>query len=39
MVFLNDLHVIEFADVDQVSRIRPEFSKDAGGFKEWQKQL
>lgn len=39
MVFLNDLHVIEFADVDQVARIRPEFSKDAGGFKEWQRQL
>lgn len=39
MVFLNDLHVIEFADVDQIARIRPEFSKDVGGFKEWQRQL
>ena len=39
IVFLNDLHVIEFADIDQIARIRPEFSKDAGGFKEWQRQL
>ncbi len=39
MVYLSDLHVIEFSDIDQLARIRPEFSKDVGGFKEWQKQL
>ena len=39
IVFLNDLHVIEFADVDKLMRIRPDFAKDVGGFEEWQKQL
>ncbi len=39
MVYLNDLHVIEFSDISQLAQIRPEFSKNAGGFKEWQKQL
>lgn len=39
IVFLNDLHVIEFADVENLARIRPEFAKDVGGFEEWQKQL
>jgi septum site-determining protein MinC len=39
IVFLNDLHVIEFADVSELVQIRPEFAKDVGGFEEWQKQL
>lgn len=38
IVFLNDLHVIEFADVGNLARIRPEFAKDVGGFEEWQKR-
>lgn len=39
IVFLNDLHVIEFADVEDLAQIRPEFAKDVGGFEEWHKQL
>ena len=39
IVFLNDLHVIEFADMEHLARIRPEFAKNVGGFEEWQKQL
>lgn len=39
VVYLNDLHVIEFAHVNELSKKRPEFAKDLGGFKEWQKQL
>lgn len=39
IVFLNDLHVIEFADVEGLAQIRPEFAKDVGGFEEWHKQL
>lgn len=39
VVFLNDLHVIEFADVNELGKKRPDFAKDLGGFEEWQKQL
>ena len=39
VVFLNDLHVIEFAKVNELGKKRPDFAKDLGGFKEWQKQL
>lgn len=39
IVYLNDLHVIEFAGVDKLAQIRPDFAKDLGGFEEWQKQL
>jgi septum site-determining protein MinC len=39
VVFLNDLHVIEFADVGDLKRIRPDFAKELGGFEAWQKQL
>lgn len=39
VVFLNDLHVIEFAKVNELGKKRPDFGKDLGGFKEWQKQL
>lgn len=39
IVYLNDLHVIEFAGVDKLAQIRPGFAKDLGGFEEWQKQL
>ncbi|HLR91823.1 MAG TPA: septum site-determining protein MinC, partial [Atopostipes sp.] len=39
VVFLNDLHVIEFGEVEDLSQIRPDFAKDLGGFEEWQKQL
>lgn len=39
VVFLNDLHVIEFGEVENLARIRPDFAKDLGGFEEWQKQL
>lgn len=38
IVFLNDLHVIEFADVEDLKQIRPDFAKELGGFDEWQKQ-
>lgn len=39
IVYLNDLHVIEFGNVNKLNKIRPDFAKDLGGFKEWQKQL
>ncbi len=39
VVFLNDLHVIEFAKVNELGKKRPDFAKDLGGFEEWQKQL
>jgi len=39
IVFLNDLHVIEFASVEELTQIRPDFAKDLGGFEEWQRQL
>ena len=39
VVHLNDLHVIEFSKVNELSKKCPEFAKDLGGFKEWQKQL
>ena len=39
VVFLNDLHIIEFAKVNELVKKRPDFGKDLGGFKEWQKQL
>ena len=39
VVFLNDLHVIEFAGIDKLAQIRPDFAKDLGGFEEWQKRL
>lgn len=39
IVYLNDLHVIEFGNVNKLEKIRPDFAKDLGGFKEWQKQL
>ncbi len=39
IVFLNDLHVIEFDNVNKLDKIRPDFAKDLGGFEEWQKQL
>ena len=39
IVFLNDLYVIEFAPVDTLAQVRPNFAKDLGGFEEWQKQL
>lgn len=38
VVYLNDLHVIKFEDVNKLERIRPDFAKDLGGFEEWQKQ-
>lgn len=39
VVYLNDLHVIEFENVNKLEKIRPDFAKDLGGFEEWQKQL
>lgn len=39
VVYLNDLHVIEFAQVNELGKKRPDFAKDLGGFEEWQKQL
>ncbi|MDN6196348.1 MAG: hypothetical protein L0L39_06515 [Atopostipes suicloacalis] len=39
VVYLNDLHVIEFSNVNELAKKRPDFAKDLGGFKEWQKQL
>lgn len=39
IVYLNDLHVIEFGEVENLTRIRPDFAKDLGGFEKWQKQL
>jgi len=39
IVFLNDLHMIEFAPVEKLTQIRPSFAKDVGGFEEWQRQL
>lgn len=39
VVFLNELHVIEFAEVNKLEKKRPDFGKDLGGFAEWQKQL
>lgn len=39
IVYLNDLHVVEFADIQRLAQIRPDFAKDLGGFEEWQKQL
>ncbi len=39
VVFLNDLHVIEFEKVENLGQIRPDFAKDLGGFEEWQKRL
>ena len=39
VVYLNDLHMIEFGEVEDLTRIRPDFAKDLGGFEEWQKQL
>ena len=39
IVYLNDLHVIEFGNVNKLEKIRPDFAKDLGGFEEWQKQL
>lgn len=39
IVYLNDLHMIEFGEVEHLARIRPDFAKDLGGFEEWQKQL
>ena len=39
IVYLNDLHVLEFAEINQLAQIRPDFGKDLGGFEEWQKQL
>lgn len=39
VVYLNDLHVIEFAGIDKLAQIRPDFAKDLGGFEEWQKRL
>ena len=39
MIYLNDLHMIEFGEVGDLARIRPDFAKDLGGFEEWQKQL
>lgn len=39
IVYLNDLHVIEFAELEELTQIRPEFAKDVGGFEEWQKRL
>lgn len=39
IVFLNDLHVLEFAEIDQLEQVRPDFAKDLGGFEEWQKKL
>lgn len=39
IVFLNDLHIIEFADTSELGKIRPDFARDLGGFEEWQKQL
>ncbi|MDN6161731.1 MAG: hypothetical protein L0I79_03065, partial [Atopostipes sp.] len=39
VVYLNDLHVIEFAHVNKLEKKRPEFAKDLGGFEEWLKQL
>lgn len=39
IVFLNDLHVIEFLEADKLSQIRPDFAKGLGGFEEWHKQL
>ncbi len=39
VVYLNDLHVIEFGNVNKLEKIRPDFAKDLGGFREWQKQL
>lgn len=38
IVYLNDLHVIEFAGVDRLAQIRPDFAKDLGGFEKWQRQ-
>ena len=34
IVFLNDLHVIEFANVNELEKKRPDFAKDLGGFEE-----
>ena len=39
IVYLNDLHVLEFAEIEQLAQIRPDFAKNLGGFEEWQKQL
>lgn len=39
IVYVNDLHVLEFAEIEQLAQIRPDFAKDLGGFEEWQKQL
>ena len=39
IVYLNDLHVLEFAKIEQLAQIRPDFAKNLGGFEEWQKQL
>lgn len=39
IVYLNDLHVLEFSEIEQLAQIRPDFAKNLGGFEEWQKQL
>lgn len=39
IVYLNDLHLLEFDEVEQLAQIRPDFAKNLGGFEEWQKQL
>lgn len=39
VVYLNDLHVIEFGEVENLKHIRPDFANGLGGFEEWQKQL
>lgn len=39
VVYLNDLHVIEFGEVENLRQIRPDFANGLGGFEEWQKQL
>lgn len=39
VVYLNDLHVIEFGEVENLKQIRPDFANGLGGFEEWQKQL
>ena len=39
IVYLNDLHMLEFDEVERLAQIRPDFAKNLGGFEEWQKQL